>query len=169
MKLTPSGSQTVGPFFSIGLAHLYRRDEDAGCATVRGRVLDGDGAPVTDALLEIWESRLENGVRSDRFARAATDDLGEFCFSIRRPLPGDGDPEQAPHIKVLVFARGLLRHLMTRMYLPGEDANETDPVLRLVPETRRPTLIARNAAHGSDVLEWDVVLQGTEETVFFAW
>ena len=185
MRLTPSGSQTVGPFFRIGLEHLCAKDaaakvDDAEVVRVRGRVFDGDGVPVPDAVLEIWHADAEGRFgaaepdqsgRSACFTRAATNDDGSFCFAIPRPgaiAYGEGK-KQAPHFAVLVFARGLLRHLMTRMYFPGDPANAEDPVLQWVPEVRRSTLIARVNPQGRGELEWNVLLQGNDETVFFSW
>jgi protocatechuate 3,4-dioxygenase alpha subunit len=183
MKLIPSGSQTVGPFFRIGLEHLCARDvaaTDAEKVTIRGKVIDGEGTPVPDALLEIWHADANGSYgasgpdasgRPCCFTRAATGDDGTFAFSICRPgaVVCDEEATQAPHIAVLVFARGLMRHLMTRMYFPGEEANERDPLLQMVPRERRHTLIARQSPCGSGELRWDVVLQGENETVFFAW
>jgi len=185
MRLTPSGSQTVGPFFRIGLEHLCaqdshsRVDDNAEKLTICGRVLDGEGIPVPDAVLEIWHADAEGhySVEADKsgfaycFARAATDENGNFSFSVARPvaLASSADRKQAPHLAVLIFARGLLRQLMTRMYFPDEPANGSDPVLQLIPEERRFTLIARKNAQQPCVLDWDVVLQGRNETVFFLW
>jgi protocatechuate 3,4-dioxygenase, alpha subunit len=183
MRLTPSGSQTVGPFFRIGLEHLCAQSpaalvDGANVLTVCGRVLEGEGAPVPDALLEVWHADAEGRYdasepaqsgKPSAFTRAATDDDGSFCFSIARPGAIAGEAKQAPHLAVLVFARGLLRHLMTRMYFPHEPGNGSDAVLQLVPEDRRRTLIAREIVQRPGVLEWNVVLQGEDETVFFAW
>lgn len=184
MKMTPSGSQTVGPFFRIGLEHLCAPADAviAGSAdrvTIRGRVRDGAGSPVPDAALEFWHADARGSYdaapahdgRPACFTRVATDDDGFFSFSIQRPgaVAGDDGQPQAPHLDVLVFARGLLRHLMTRMYFPGEPANAADPVLQSVPESRRHTLMATADAREPLRLEWDVVLQGEKETVFFAW
>ncbi len=182
MKLTPSGSQTVGPFFRIGLQHLCSKSattiEDTKIVTVRGRVLDGDGVPVPDAVLEIWHANaqgkywgdFDESGRSVCFTRAATDDQGQFEFTIPKPgaVPFMREFTQTPHVAVLVFARGLLRHLLTRMYFPGNSGN-ADSVLRMVPEDRRATLIARETAGDVHTYEWNVVLQGLDETVFFAW
>jgi protocatechuate 3,4-dioxygenase alpha subunit len=183
MKLTPSGSQTVGPFFRIGLEHLYsaavKPIEHSEMVTVFGKVIDSDGAPVPDAVLELWHAddrgryaeSFEGSGRSVCFTRTATDDQGRFEFSISKPGTGACEPEfkQAPHLSVLVFARGLLRQLMTRIYFPGETANGSDSLLQMVPEDRRGTLIAREAGGGANAYEWNVVLQGRDETVFFAW
>jgi protocatechuate 3,4-dioxygenase alpha subunit len=167
-KLIPTGSQTVGPFFRIGLEHLIGSavsTERVGpvTITIRGQVLDRDRAPVVDAMLEFW-SASDSG-----FARAATDDDGTFCVQMNRPsssTSGDGK-NQAPQILVLVFARGLLRHLISRVYFRGEPGNDTDPVLSMIPAERRHTLIAQSEIN--DSFRWDVILQGEDETVFFAW
>jgi protocatechuate 3,4-dioxygenase alpha subunit len=180
-----SGSQTVGPFFRIGLEHLCKTDgsaplADADIVTVRGRVIDGGGNGVSDALLEIWHASPDGRYAADgpdergratSFTRAATGHKGEFEFSICRPgaIACNAGPAQAPHLAVLVFMRGLLRHLMTRMYFPDEPANESDPLLKLVPAERRATLIARAIAGEHGCVEWNVALQGDGETVFFAW
>ena len=161
--LTPS--QTVGPFFGVGLP--YEKGEQvvapgsAGVVRIEGQVLDGIGDPVPDALLEIWQP-------ATGFGRARTDSEGAFSFWTTKPgaMPAPDGRVQAPHLNVTVFARGLLRHLVTRMYFPNEpDANATDPVLNLVEPARRETLIATNSG---GLLHFDVRLQGERETVFFA-
>jgi protocatechuate 3,4-dioxygenase alpha subunit len=185
MKLLPTASQTVGPFLHIGLAWLTI-DRLAGpdCpgqhVEIEGRVLDGDGRPVSDALVEIWqadahgryahpedtqEAPLTSGFRG--FGRVPTDAEGRFRFFTIKPGPvADGQGgTQAPHLLVSVFMRGLLKRLVTRMYFPDEPRNADDRVLRLVPAERRATLVAR--PRGRDELEWDVILQGSDETVFF--
>jgi protocatechuate 3,4-dioxygenase, alpha subunit len=153
----PTPSQTVGPFF--GFALPFEDDSKAAGAEFRvairveGQVLDGAGEPVTDALLE--------AAQGDQFARCRTDGEGAFHFTANKPAAGDG----APHLDITVFARGLLRHLHTRMYFPDEDAaNRADRALQRVDESRRHTLIARAE---SDVLRFDIRLQGEAETVFF--
>ena len=174
MKRVATGSQTVGPYFRIGLEHLCRGAELAPVETavVQGQVLDANRLPVPDALLEFWQADARGRYSRDHtlgFARVATDDSGCFRYTTCRPgaVAYDGDRMQAPHIVVLVFARGLLRHLITRMYFPDVPANATDPVLESLPRERRGTLIARSEPDGG--LEWNVVLQGQDETVFFAW
>ena len=160
MGQVPTPSQTVGPFF--GFALPFANDQQAvdagapGAVRIEGQLLDGAGAPVPDGLLEASQG--------DQFARSGTDPEGMFHFVVRKPEAGpDGE---APHLNVTVFARGLLRHLTTRLYVPDEEAaNAADRVLRLVDAERRPTLVAR--ADGG-VLRWDVRLQGEDETVFFA-
>jgi protocatechuate 3,4-dioxygenase, alpha subunit len=182
MAITPS--QTVGPFFSIGL--IDRRwaagiDEVVPGPRIRiaGRVLDQDGAPVVDALLEAWQADAA-GVyrhpssrpprRNDRFtgfARVGTDAEGRYAFATIRP-GAVRQPEgglHAPHINLGVFARGLLRRLHTRIYFPDEPLNDGDPVLVLVPAARRATLIAAPTDAGS--YAFDLRLSGDGETVFF--
>ncbi len=161
--LTPS--QTVGPFFGVGLP--FEKGEQvappgsAGVIRIEGQVLDGKGEPVPDALLEIWQPAMG-------FGRARTDSEGAFSFTTPKPgaTPAPDGRMQAPHLNVTVFARGLLRHLVTRMYFPDEtEANAADPALNLVEPARRQTLIAKNSG---GVLHFDVRLQGERETVFFA-
>lgn len=152
-------SQTIGPFFSIGMgwctAVSLAGPEVAGNRIgVAGRVLDGDRAPVVDAVLEIWQPDAR-GFRG--FGRVATAGDGTFRIETIRPRRlGD----QAPHLALSVFARGLLRRLITRLYLP-DDVLDGDPVLARVPADRRATLVARPG------YVWDLVLQGHGETVFF--
>lgn len=184
MNSRTSGSQTVGPFFHLGLGHLFDettrgKDGGAGRVTIRGRVIDGAGNAVPDAVLEIWHGgglgsaalEPDESGRDACFARTASGSDGSFAFSVTGPgaMEADGECIQAPHIAVLVFARGLLRHLLTRMYFPEQAENLSDPVLLSIPEPRRRTLIARRTADDAAVLEWNVVLQGEDETVFFAW
>jgi protocatechuate 3,4-dioxygenase alpha subunit len=174
--LTPS--QTVGPFFGVGLP--FEKGEQivtpgsAGVIRIEGQVLDGNGQPVPDALLEIWQpdGRGRYGRAGDGegtgFGRSRTDSEGAFSFMTVKPgatLAPDGRV-QAPHLNVTVFARGLLRHVVTRMYFPNEsEANAADPALNLVEPARRDTLIAKNSG---GVLHFDIRLQGERETVFFA-
>jgi protocatechuate 3,4-dioxygenase, alpha subunit len=174
-RFIPASSQTVGPYFRIGLQYLIDRGalQRGGGITIRGRVLDRDGAPVSDAMLELWSPACEKVPRSEGlpngFVRVATDIYGAFEVDVPRPnpVPMSGGPSQAPHFLVLVFARGLLRHLITRVYLDDEHANASDPVLLSVSEERRGTLIAQRDEAG--VFLWDVILQGSNETVFFSW
>ena len=161
--LTPS--QTVGPFFGVGLpfenGEQLAPPGSAGVMRIEGQVLDGKGEPVPDALLEIWQP-------GTGFGRARTDSEGAFSFTTVKPgaVPAPDGRVQAPHFNVTVFARGLLRHLVTRMYFPDEtEANAADPVLNLVEPERRDTLIAKDCG---GVLHFDVRLQGERETVFFA-
>jgi len=158
-------SQTVGPFFGVGMpferGEQLAPPESAGAMRIEGQVLDGKGEPVPDALLEIWQP-------ATGFGRARTDSDGAFSFTTVKPgpVPAPDGRMQAPHFNVTVFARGLLRHLVTRMYFPDEtQANAADPVLNLVEPARRETLIAEDCG---GVLHFDVRLQGERETVFFA-
>jgi protocatechuate 3,4-dioxygenase, alpha subunit len=174
--LTPS--QTVGPFFGVGLP--FDKGEQivapgsAGAMRIEGQVLDGNGQPVPDALLEIWQPDDQGryhalaGGEGAGFGRSRTDSEGAFNFMTVKPgaPPAPNGRLQAPHLNVTVFARGLLRHLVTRMYFPDEtEANATDPVLNLVEPARRETLIAKSCG---GVLHFDIRLQGERETVFFA-
>jgi len=185
MNLLATASQTAGPFFHIGLETLSITDLAKSAASgekvsIQGRVLDGDGEPVNDALIEIWQANalgkyahpddgqdkpLDTGFKG--FGRVATGDNGEFRFFTIKPgrAPGPRGTLQAPHLVVAVFMRGLLKHLVTRMYFPGAAGNDEDALLALVPKERRATLVAKPAGDGA--LEWNVILQGQQETVFF--
>ncbi len=179
-RLIPTGSQTVGPFFRIGLDDLVQSaPQDLTGETVRihGTVLDGNGAGVPDAMLEFWSSApAEDDAGRQRefpmgFRRVATEADGSFSVEMAkiRAVPLADGRMQAPHLLVLVFMRGLLRHLITRVYFAGEAGNMTDPVLESIPPERRVTLMAQQKGDTAQSFEWNVVLQGTEETVFFAW
>jgi len=180
-------SQTVGPFFAIGLQWLCC-DTFAGPEVpgeriiVSGKVLDGEGQPVPDALLEIWQANAEGKyARPDDaqqktvhpgftgFGRVATDESGGFRFTTIKPgrVPGPDGKLQAPHIAISVFCRGLLRRLVTRLYFPGEAGNAEDFALSLVEEARRHSLVAKPCGGDDGHFQWNVVLQGVEETVFF--
>lgn len=178
----PTASQTVGPFFSFALLELVRPElvppETPGSIRIEGTVLDGAGAPVDDAMVEIWQAdaggrfaqpSASHGDAAFRgFGRCGTDAEGRFWFVITKPgvVPdADGRP-QAPHLDVSVFARGLLKRLVTRIYFPDEEAaNAVDPVLSALPSADdRATLVA---VPSGDVLRFDIRLQGERETVFF--
>jgi protocatechuate 3,4-dioxygenase, alpha subunit len=182
-------SQTVGPFFSPTLLrpdavrNLLTTPETAGDRIrIEGRVLDGDGAPVPDALVEVWQANAHGRYRHpadegpaplDRsftgFGRSGTDAAGAFWFETVKPgaTPFPGGGSQAPHLVVTVFARGLLNHAVTRLYFAGDPALASDPVLGLVPESRRETLLAQPLDAGGRTYRFDIVLQGARETVFF--
>jgi protocatechuate 3,4-dioxygenase alpha subunit len=184
--LQATTSQTVGPFFQIGMLWLRQNSVAADSATgervtIQGRVLDGDRMPVPDAILEIWQANsygkyahpedaqekpLEAGFAG--FGRVLVDETGAFEFVTIKPGPvaGPEGKEQAPHLLISIFMRGLLKRLVTRMYFP-DIRNGSDPILNLVDEVRRPTLIAKAPTGSAGDLEWNVVLQGTDETVFF--
>jgi protocatechuate 3,4-dioxygenase alpha subunit len=177
MSLQATTSQTVGPYLHIGLTWLIIENlAPAGVAgeriSIEGKVIDGDGKPVNDALVEIWQASADGkyGQKGFRgFGRSATDDKGVFRFQTIRPgrVPGPGGRLQAPHIAAIIFMRGQLKQLVSRIYFPDNPANAEDPVLALVPAERRSTLIAKNVAGEAGALEWNVILQGRDETVFF--
>ena len=187
MSLPTTASQTVGPFGNIGLdwlvtANLAGPGVSGEMIVVEGRIVDGDGKPVGDALVEIWQANahgryahpddkqdkpLEPGFKG--FGRVATDDDGRFRFASIKPgrVPAPGGGLQAPHLNVTIFMRGMLKQLLTRIYFPGDPANAEDPVLSSVPAARRESLIASPAGDRAGSLRWNVVLQGAGETVFF--
>jgi protocatechuate 3,4-dioxygenase, alpha subunit len=188
MTVPPTSSQTVGPFFHLGMAYLERDNFVAeGTAgervTIRGKVLDGDGEAVPDAVLEIWQAdsagrywgeispQNSAAPRFLGFGRIETDENGEFRFTTIKPgrVPSPDGSLQAPHIVVTFFSRGLLKPLLTRVYFPDEPSNAEDAVLKLVPPERRSTLMAvRSGERGAqNALEWKIVMQGDGETVFF--
>jgi protocatechuate 3,4-dioxygenase, alpha subunit len=183
--LTPS--QTIGPFFHPALLHEGWNDLTAHGATgervvIEGRVVDGAGAPVDDAMIEIWQANASGRYdhpddRQERpadsnfhgFGRVGTGKDGSFRFCTIKPgsVPGRDDAVQAPHINVTIFARGLLKQLVTRIYFPDEPLNAGDPLLSALPPDSRATLIARPSGSGAErALRFDIVLQGEDETVF---
>jgi protocatechuate 3,4-dioxygenase alpha subunit len=185
-----TGSQTVGPFFHDCLLRADAvRNVLSGTATegerirIEGRVFDGDCVGVPDAVVEIWQANhygrynhpadmrdLPLDPAFTGFGRTGTDAEGAFWFETIKPgrVPFDGERMQAPHICVAVFARGLLNHLLTRLYFADDPATADDPVLRLVPAERRATLLAQPTnADGARIYHLDIVLQGAGETVFF--
>jgi protocatechuate 3,4-dioxygenase alpha subunit len=189
--------QTVGPFFHYCLAwkgaadlvgqseqgtradlllpghdqlpvHTARGQPDGTVIEVHGRVLDGAGEPVPDCLLEIWHAdpagRYGSGFTT--FGRCATDESGAYRFTTFRPgavVESDGT-RHAPQISLGVFARGVIKRLLTRIYFADAPENDADPALALVPDGRRETLLAHPGPEG---FEFDVILQGAGETVFF--
>jgi len=183
----PAPSQTAGPYLSIGLLREHIRasvvpDDYPRAIRIRGRLLDGNGDPVPDGMVEIWQANaagryahpddtrtdipLEEGFRG--FGRSGTVDDGWFEFVTVKPgrVPGPDNELQAPHLVVLVFARGLLKQLVTRLYFPDEsEANAADPILSELDEAERATLVARGEDGG---LRFDIRLQGEGETTFFA-
>src|ERR1700743_2017472 len=191
--LTPS--QTVGPFFKYGLTpggqydwndafinNLVTPDTSGERIRVQGRVFDGDGQPVPDCMLEIWQADAQGRFSDPQdkralpnssfkgFGRCGTDANGGFAFDTIKPgtvLDADGKL-QAPHILLAIFARGMLLHNYSRIYFDGEAGNAADPILALVPTDRRATLIAaRKPGGGNAVYQLDIRLQGDDETVFF--
>ena len=159
--MTKTPSQTVGPYYAIGLtresAHELVPPGDSSAIVLRGELLDGEGTPVADGMIEIWQP-IER-----RWGRCGTHPDGAFSFVISRPAAPAG---QAPHLDIYVFARGLLKHQLTRMYFPDElDANAVDPVLAGLSEADRALLIADREDGG---LRFDIHLQGARETIFFS-
>jgi protocatechuate 3,4-dioxygenase, alpha subunit len=164
VEATPS--QTVGPFFSFGLCvretHRLVADDAPGAVRVHGCVLDGADAAVPDAVVEVWQADARGGHPAGfGWGRCGTGPDGEYAFTTVRP----GAKHAAPHLTLLVFARGLLKPVLTRMYFPGEPANADDPVLAGLPEEERGTLVGE--PDGAAV-RFDVRLQGDRQTVFFA-
>jgi len=164
LDITPS--QTVGPFFRVCLAadaeHGRLLRDEAPRIRLAIRVLDGAGAPVNDALVEIWQPAASG--RSCAFGRLGTDENGWCEFETIRPrLPSSG----AAHISVCLFARGLLHHLLTRVYFESDERLGEDEVLARVPDHRRGTLVARPDEATADRWIFDIHLQGEQETVFF--
>lgn len=193
MALKETPSQTVGPYFAYGLCpqqydfdlkSLFTADavgpETPGeHITLMGRVIDGDGNPVFDAMLEFQqvdangrypasrEEIAQNGFRG--FARVGTGTDPQHRFIVRTVKPGSANAGEAPHLNVIVMMRGMLTHTFTRIYFEDEAAaNAADPVLSSVPAARRDTLIARRSEQaGSIVYTFDIRMQGERETVFF--
>jgi protocatechuate 3,4-dioxygenase alpha subunit len=191
--VTPS--QTVGPFFAYGLTpsgkyewndaftnNLVTPDTSGDRIRVEGRVFDGDGQPVADCMLEIWQADAQGrfadpqdkralpNVKFRGFGRCGSDANGGYAFDTIRPgsVPDPDGKPQAPHILLAIFARGMLLQLYTRIYFDGEVLNAADPVMALVPADRRTTLIAkRESGAGNAVYRLDIHLQGDNETVFF--
>jgi protocatechuate 3,4-dioxygenase, alpha subunit len=182
-------SQTVGPFFSFALTTERSSVRRIAGPQAKGekvllmcRVLDGDGLPVPDAMLEIWQAdadgkynhpddaQHENADPECRgFGRMGTNDEGSCEFETIKPgrVPGPGNVLQSPHLSLAVFARGMLKQLYTRVYFAGEPANEEDPVLALIPAERRESLMAHPDRENRSLWRFDVRLQGEQETVFF--
>lgn len=185
MTLPQTSSQTVGPFFHDGLMRadtalpvLTTPETPGDHIRIIGRVLDGNGQPVPDALIEIWQADgdgvynhpADQRPRRDPafigYGRNATNDDGSYWFATIKPgaVPFDATRQQAPHICVTIFARGLLNHLFTRLYFADDPALADDPLLQCVPAERRATLLAHPEG---TTYRFDIILQGADETVFF--
>ena len=168
-------AQTIGPYWHLiehpEFADLTRFGATGEKLMLTGHVFDGDGAPVTDGCIEMWQASPETDETFPGYGRCATDTAGKYRFTTLKPgpVPGRGNALQAPHITLAVFARGLLKHLMTRIYFADRAAeNEVDHVLsKIADATARQTLLARPVAGKSGAYRFDVVLQGEGETVFF--
>jgi protocatechuate 3,4-dioxygenase alpha subunit len=191
-KLRQTPSQTVGPYFAYGLApeqygyqqnltsiagsQMAEGDIEGQRIRVEGRVFDGKGDPISDALIEIWQADglgryahpadprgSNNTFKGFGRCGTGTDPRSRFWFDTIKP--GKVADDQAPHLNVIVSMRGMLLHAFTRIYFPDEPANATDTVLRLVPAERRGTLIATHETE--NVYRFDIHMQGDRETVFF--
>ena len=185
MKQTPS--QTVGPFYSIGLTDremnsLIPDGTHGQRIRIEGQVIDGDGKPVPDAMIEIWQANAYGRYNHPEdkqekpldasftgWGRSGTDPNGFYFFDTIKPGPVPASESvQAPHINVTVFARGMLVHAFTRIYFSDEPANDIDPVLNSISKERRQTLVAScREENGKTVYRFDIRLQGVGETVFF--
>ncbi len=166
-----TASQTIGPYWHLledkDWADLTRFGATGERIVLTGQVIDGGGSPVADACVEIWQADPPTSDHFQGFGRAGTDRNGVFRFVTLKPGPvqGRGNAQQAPHIAIQIFARGLLRGLSTRVYFAAEALNETDPLLASIEDpARRATLIARPDGPGAWRL--DIRLQGEAETVF---
>jgi protocatechuate 3,4-dioxygenase alpha subunit len=185
-----TSSQTVGPFFAPALLredairNVLTQPETAGeRIRVEGRVLDGDGQPVPDAMVEIWQANANGRYNHSAdqgpaeldaaflgFGRSGTAEDGSYWFETIKPgrVLFSDEQLQAPHIFVTIFSRGLLNHLVTRLYFEDEQTNAEDPILQCVPDERRSTLLARRGTlEGTIVYRFDIVMQGAGETAFF--
>lgn len=187
MSLKATSSQTVGPFFRIGLNWLYSDHLAGEIATgqkieVSGKILDADGNPIPDAILELWQANAEGKYAHPEdtqekpivpqfqgFGRVSTEENGAFHFTTIKPgrVPGPSGRLQAPHIVVSIFMRGLLRRLVTRIYFPDDPSHREDFALTQVEPSRRHTLIAQKSPANPSQLIWNVYMRGPNETVFF--
>jgi protocatechuate 3,4-dioxygenase alpha subunit len=185
MDLTPTPSQTVGPYLHLGLTDRGSISRIAGDGAkgeriwLTFRVMDGDGIPVPDAMIELWQADSDGNYANQEssadspafrgFGRLATAEDGSCTFETIRPgrVPGPDESLQAPHINVSILGRGILKRLSTRVYFAGDPANAADPVLALVPENRRAALLAQPGPTHANNWSFDVHLRGEGETVFF--
>jgi protocatechuate 3,4-dioxygenase alpha subunit len=194
MNLKQTPSQTVGPYFAYALTAeqygypltsiaggtLARGDTEGERIRIEGRVLDGEGEPVDDAMIEIWQADARgryahpadprgSNTAFKGFGRMGTGTDPERRFIFDTVKPGSVDGRQAPHINVIVTMRGLLVHAFTRIYFSDEAAaNAKDSVLGSVPADRRATLVAeRSETPGGVLYRFDIRMQGPKETVFF--
>ena len=191
--MTQSPSQTIGPYYALGLIRkgdkvitnvLVSEKTEGERIRIEGRVIDGDGRPVEDAMIEIWQANSHGRYNhpldeQDKpldpdfmgHGRAGTDPDGNYWFETIKPgsVPGLNATVQSPHINAIVFARGMLVHAFTRIYFDDEATNQNDPVLMsIVDESRRNTLIAgHQVSEGRTVYRFDIHLQGENETAFF--
>jgi protocatechuate 3,4-dioxygenase alpha subunit len=187
MSLQTTTWQTVGPFFRIGLERCFQKDiAGEGVrgerVAIEGRLLDGDGIPIPDAVIEVWQANAEGKYvhpadTQDKprergfhgFGRIPTGEDGTFRFTTVKPgsVPGPDGQRQAPHLVISVLMRGLLKGLFTRAYFADHPGNGDDLILKLVPTERRKTLLLTPSADHANLLHWEIRMQGREETVFF--
>ena len=178
MSLPATASQTAGPYWHLidfpEWADLLRSNGPNAAIegeriAIEGTVTDGDGAPCADVMVEIWQADPAGSYEGEfhGYGRCGTDKDGRFRFVTLKPGPvrAEGNAFQAPHIAISLFARGLLKQLVTRLYFAGEKLNEQDAILDAIPAARRGTVVAQQAADG--VWRLDLRLQGEGETVFF--
>jgi protocatechuate 3,4-dioxygenase alpha subunit len=176
--------QTVGPYFKIGLEALYRDDLTkpnipGQVIEISGTIFDADLTPVPDAVLELWQAdsfgrymdQPQKNPFEDSFGfgRVPTNEAGQFRFRTIKPgaVQAETPARQAPHILVSIFMRGLLYRLITRIYFSDEAGNADDPVLRSIEPGRRDSLLAKADPAQPHRYEWNIFLQGENETVFF--
>lgn len=187
MKQTPS--QTVGPFFSYGLTpqqygynhsdlgtgDLVTNGTEGEVITLHGTIFNGEGGEMKHAVVESWQAdslgKYAEVVAKDRFSgfgRVGTGRGEDARYQIRTIKPGSVDAEQAPHIALTIFSRGLMHHVFTRLYFSDEtEANEKDPLLNQLPVDRRNTLIAQRVEEAGEIVyQFDIHMQGDQETVF---
>jgi protocatechuate 3,4-dioxygenase alpha subunit len=184
----PTPSQTVGPYFWIGLTWKHPKpnvvapEAKGEHIVLRCRVFDGDGVPMDDAMLEVWQADAQGNYNHpddpryagldpgcSGFGRMGTDTEGKCEFHTVKPgrVPGPGNVLQAPHFNLGVFARGMLRQFYTRVYFAGDPANVEDPILALVASERRGTVMAHPDPLNPQAWNFDIHMQGEQETVFF--
>ena len=161
MSLPRTPSQTVGPFFEIGLSRWFENElvqaDERGAVRLVGRLLDGEEQPIVDGMVEVWQAA------DRRWGRSGTDAQGSFSLLTVKPFASGGE---APHLDLYVFARGLLKHQLTRMYFPDEvEANAVDPLLSSLPEADRALLVGEQE---DALVRFDIRMQGDRQTVFFA-
>jgi protocatechuate 3,4-dioxygenase alpha subunit len=166
-----TASQTIGPYWHLldekNWADLTRFGVEGEKIRLIGSVADGDGLPITDGCVELWQADPPAADNFVGFGRCATDGEGNFHFTTIKPgpVPGRGNAQQAPHLAITILARGLLKALVTRAYFAGEKFNEIDPLLSSIRDpARRQTLIAKPVGDGT--WRMDIRLQGEGETVF---
>ena len=178
MTPEPTPSQTIGPFFHDALLDEDRSElvpaDHPRAVRIEGKILDGAGDPVPDAMVELWQADesgryanpADDPATFSGFGRTGTDADGRFSFVTVKPGPVSEGTQQAPHVTVSIFARGLLKRLITRIYFPDEgESNARDPLLSSIEDPRsRETLLARDEG---GALRFDVRLQGGDQTAFF--